>query len=217
MNVFIKWILIIILSTLGSWAYAYDFKVANADGAELCYRIMKDGMSVMFTYDTPNPPNFWGNDTTYKDLSVETLNIPSIVQYDDKKYNVKGLDSRAFCSMSESVKEVVLPCSIDSIFIISKNSSIGARSAFYCNNLHSIKVEESNPKFKSVDGILYTSDGTTLIAYPALNPKDSVILPEGIRLIAAGSMSNARNIKFLELPNTLTELGPVCLEGADSL
>ena len=213
--------LLIILACVMS-AQAYDFKVANADGVELCYKIQKDGVSVAFTYDTPDRPNFWNKDTTYKNITSDTLRIPEKVQYNNKEYTVTTIGERAFHAMNEHVKVAVIPNTIDSMFLGiqragSTNFNRTSSSAFYCNNLQAIIIDKTNPHYTSIDGALYTKDTTTLVAYPALCRKDSVILPEGIKVMAGGCMANARYIQYLELPLSLTKMGPLCLEAADSL
>ena len=217
-----KSIFLLIILVCAMSAQAYEFKVANADGVELCYDIQKDGVSVAFTYDTPDIPIFWHKDTTYKNVTSDTLRIPEKVQYNNKEYTVTTIGQRAFQAMNEHVKVAVLPNTIDSIFIgilRAGSTSLGrvASASFYCNNLQAIIVDKTNPHFVSIDGALYTKDTTTLVAYPALCRKDSIILPEGIKFMAGGCMSNARYVKYLELPLSLTKMGPCCLEAADSL
>ena len=78
-------------------------------------------------------------------------------------------------------------------------------------------MAENCPKYATEDGILYSKDKKVLLAYPAGNPKDSVVLEEGIIMLGYGSMAYAKNIRYLELPLTLKELGDEALEEVNAL
>ena len=69
----------------------------------------------------------------------------------------------------------------------------------------SIEVEEDNPDFKSIDGILYTSNGHMLIKCPGMK-KDSVVIPDGVTSIRhhAFVLSCIASVKF---PDSLRNIG----------
>ena len=54
-----------------------------------------------------------------------------------------------------------------------------------CDALENIYVDEANPNFKDVDGILFTKDGTKLIRYPTARPAEHYDIPEGVETIAS--------------------------------
>ena len=72
--------------------------------------------------------------------------------------------------------------SITSITIPSTLVDFGRFSDFIsqCYDLVSITVAENNPAYKSVDGVLYSKDGTELICYPAQKPDAVFYVPETI-------------------------------------
>ena len=69
----------------------------------------------------------------------------------------------------------------------------------------SIEVEKDNPDFKSIDGILYTSNGHMLIKCPGMK-KDSVVIPDGVTSIRhhAFVLSCITSVKF---PDSLRNIG----------
>lgn len=202
-----RYIIYILLSGIllhGFHAYAYDIRVANKEGWELCYNILNDGKSVAFTRDVI--AGF--SDSTYKYILADTLYIPDKVVYDGKEYFVTATSQNAFTNMTPRVKVVILPNTIQDIFY--EGTGVSQRAAtcsFAENRFEEIIVEASNPHFKSKQGILFTHDMKTLIAYPTLNPKDSVFLDEGISYIAPSAFLYAANITFVDLPLSLKKIG----------
>lgn len=198
----------------GFYAYAYDIRVANIEGWELCYNILDDGKSVAFTRDVI--ASF--SDSTYKYILADTLYIPDKVVYDGKEYFVTATAQNAFTNMTSRVKVVVLPNTIQDIFY--EGTGVSQRAAtcsFAENRLEEISVDASNTHFKSKQGILYTHDMKTLIAYPTLNPKDSVFLDEGISYIAPSAFLYAANIAFIDLPLSLRKIGASAFRDTEQL
>lgn len=89
------------------------------------------------------------------------------------------------------------------------------------NSLSSIMVDEKNTQFKAVNGVLYTKDGTTLVACPggietlvvaaqtqiiksqAFNHSGNlttVILPEGVSTIGKHAFSRCMKLKNISIP-----------------
>ncbi|MBQ9544669.1 MAG: leucine-rich repeat protein [Clostridia bacterium] len=81
----------------------------------------------------------------------------------------------------ETVGKVRLPASVRKI----------AYCAFSKTGLMQIEVDEDNPCLKSVDGVLYSGDGKTLICYPAdhcsLTGVRKFELPDSVEVIAEGA------------------------------
>ncbi len=95
-------------------------------------------------------------------------------------------------------------------------------------------VEEGNPWYKSVDGVLLSRDGTTLLVYPNGRkqghydvpsgvevihayafedndmglPLQTISLPIGLRRIEAGAFAGCGRLHSLTVPLTVTELAP---------
>ena len=81
--------------------------------------------------------------------NLESVSIPE---------GVTTIEDRAF--WQTSLKNITIPVSVTQI-----GSTI--KEVFYqCYNLEDITVASGNTAYKSVDGVLYTADGTTLIQYP---------------------------------------------------
>jgi hypothetical protein len=50
-------------------------------------------------------------------------------------------------------------------------------------NFREFKVEEGNTKYKAIDGVLFSKDGTRLLAYPSSKSGTTYQIPEGVTII----------------------------------
>ena len=212
-----KSILLAVIFSCALNMYAYDFKVANEDGCEIAYNINSDGTTVSVTYtDAAATKRHLSN---YADFLCDTMRIPESITYEGKQYPVTGLDSMCFKYINKDIKVLMLPATIDSIIFYNEVGidHFADAGAFYGNSFHSIIMADNNPKYTTEEGILYSKDKTVLLAYPAGNLCDSVFIKEGVVMLGHGALVWARNIRYLELPLTLKELGEESLSDVDSL
>ena len=138
--------------------------------------------------------------------TCDSLVIPETVQYNNTTYRVTTIDEYAFADYP--ISSLTLPSSISTIIITDANP-------FCTKSLQNIYVNESNPYFCSVDGVLYSKDTTTLHNYPNKTDKN-VVIPEGVKVLAPYSMRNMKDIETLEFPLTLKEIGLRCLHNIQS-
>lgn len=104
--------------------------------------------------------------------------------------------------------------------------------------LTGINVDELNPAYASVDGVLFNKGRTTLLAYPTGKPGNYQV-PDGIRIIGVAAFARAaftsltipasvtslqeRAFEFcpqltaLVIPDTVTSLGVACFQYCDQL
>lgn len=67
-------------------------------------------------------------------------------------------------------------------------------------------VDDDSPYFKSVDGVLYTADGKTLVAYPQAKADTVFTIPDGTeRLADSGYMRLSSNIRQINIPASFTD------------
>lgn len=125
--------------------------------------------------------------------SPETIVIPS---HDPKTgYPVTALENNAFSGMSQ-MKHLFIPETVTRI----DWHYYGLRS------LEKIIVDNANPAFRDLDGVLFTKDMTELIAYPDAREAKEYFVPQGVRILRPHSFSGC-NIENLYLPETVTEIG----------
>lgn len=69
----------------------------------------------------------------------------------------------------------------------------------YCYDLTSISVDENNPVFCSVDGVLYSKDRSILINYPCAKPDQEYQVPATVENLCCTSFASCKNLRELYL------------------
>ena len=69
-------------------------------------------------------------------------------------------------------------------------TNIGKNPFGRCENLTAIYVDEANPAYMAVDGVLFTKDGTTLVQYPAGKECTHYTIPNGVTTIGQGAFGS---------------------------
>ncbi len=78
-----------------------------------------------------------------------------------------------------------------------------------CTSLASISVAEGNPQMKSVDGILFSSNGKTLLTYPACKRGDVYTIPAGVESVLNGAFAFAFDLEQIEVDPRCTSFKSV--------
>ena len=86
-----------------------------------------------------------------------------------------------------------------------------------CTSLTAINVDGNNTKYKSVDGVLYSKDMKTLLAYPAGKTNASYTIPDGVTLINSYAFYDCTSLKEVTIPNSVTEIGDSAFLGCKSM
>lgn len=90
---------------------------------------------------------------------------------------------------------------------IPKNvSSIHKYAFVFMDALTAYTVDSENPNYTAVDGILYTKDMTTLMAYPDNHPATTFTVPDTVVEMDPAILHRSKNLKTLTLPASLTTI-----------
>lgn len=133
-------------------------------------------------------------------------------------HDVYLLDDDAFNGHDE-ITSVTIPATLQEL----------GDSVFYgCTGLEEFKVADGNSCFDAVDGVLYSSDGIYLYAYPEGKTQDIYVMQEGVQEIWGGAFAKSTleevdfcggllyvddwafaysEIQTLELPASVVEIG----------
>ena len=134
--------------------------------------------------------------------------------------SVKVIGDYAF-SDCENLKSVTIPNSvkeigegafwndtgITTITIPNSVTIIGFGAFNGCTNLQNLLIDENNPKYSSVDGVLYNKDKTTLIQYPCANPKTDYTILDSVVDIEDRAFDNSTNLVNITIPNSVKNIG----------
>lgn len=122
-------------------------------------------------------------------VSVHKILLPSSLQS-------VGVGSFMGCGL----KEIKLPKGLKSIGKVNgKNSNPFGESL----SLTKIDVEEGNSRFASIDGVLYSKDGSMMIAYPAGRSGAEFSIPKEVQEVGQWAFSGALFLKKVICPSEL--------------
>ena len=122
-------------------------------------------------------------------------NIAALTEFNFSE-SLKTIGDFAFYGCGKLTR-IVLPDSVESIGTSAFNrcsslqevvfgkslASIGSMCFNYCHKLEHFVVDEANPNFKGVDGVLYNKNVDTLVLYPQGRPDASFTMPETVKHI----------------------------------
>ena len=76
-----------------------------------------------------------------------------------------------------------------------------------CANLEEYVVNKENNAYKSVDGILFSKDGTKLIRYPQGKKDEEYIIPDSVTEICTRGIDQNQYMKKLVVPESINTVG----------
>ena len=182
-----------------------------------------------------------GTDAFRSATNLQSINIPSGVTYiEDKTFAgcnslpvINGIryadtyllattdKTQSNYTISEGTKwiaeEAFKDCSAaTSITLPSSILSIGTSAFRGCTSLTSVTIE-NNPRYTSVDGILYTAALDTILCYPSGREEEDIVIPNHVSVVAAGAYADNTHIKSLQVPENVTKIVSTAFTGCDSL
>ena len=128
-----------------------------------------------------------------------------LIQYPEGKRNAlfevpDGVTEIGTFSLQNSrlLTEIIIPESV---------TNIGNRAFSGCASLKAITVAESNSNFKSIDGNLYSKDGSVLIRYPMGKRETSFAIPDSVTVIGEYAFYYCGSLERITVPDGVTEIG----------
>ena len=86
----------------------------------------------------------------------------------------------------------------------------------FCGQLKSILVENGNPSYKSVDGVLFSADGKTLVAYPPAKRDADYTIPSGVEQIGDYAFHSVQ-VTQITVPDSVEKIGRMGFGYSDGL
>lgn len=109
-----------------------------------------------------------------------------------------------------NLAEITIPSTVTSIDF--------AKNAFgNCTNLTAMNVAPGNTAYRSVDGIVYTADGTSLLFSPLKLAVENLTFPFELTGIGSAAFKNNKTIKTVTFPPELASIGSDAFNGCSSL
>lgn len=108
--------------------------------------------------------------------------------------------SNALMGLS-NLKTVVIGKNVDNVEFDSTLASIAGYA-----NIESVQVDSDNAYFKSIDGVLYSKDMTTLIHYPQGKTTEEYTVPNTVKVINTGVGKFNQYIKKVTIPEGVSDI-----------
>ena len=109
--------------------------------------------------------------------------------------NIRTIGGYAFAD-TVIAGSVTIPASLE---------SLGGGVFGACHALTEIKVESGNKIYADIDGVVYTKDGKTAVAYPAGNPAENYTVLGGTQKIGVAAFYGSWNLRGVTVPAGVDE------------
>lgn len=162
------------------------------------------------TVEMPNSVTYIGCSAFSDCASLNNITIPSSLKI-IKDSTFSGCSVLDNITLSDSIEKIegnaFSQCEeLQSIDIPKNVSEISASSFGYGCGILIYDVDSQNAKYKSVDGVLYTKDGT-LIAYPSGREETAYSINKATNSIGDNAFMYNNNITEVNVPSSVKSLG----------
>ncbi|MBR3314090.1 MAG: leucine-rich repeat protein [Atopobiaceae bacterium] len=195
----------------------HEDKTLERDGLRLTFRVYADHASLMAVEaadpakesSMTNAERLSGgtnpDDATVLRVPAEVFGVPvTTVSLSDAYTDAAGESHRM---LNHEISSIALPASI---------AELSADDLEALPLLQSIEVDPKSEELMTVDGVLFSHEGTQLIAYPKAR-RGEYSVPEGVRTIEAGAFANVRHLCAVTMPDSVRKLGTSAFESCESL
>ena len=180
------------VTSIGEWAFedcSGLTSVTIPDGVTSIGYGAFEGCSGLTSVTIPNNVTSIGREAFAGCSSLTSVTIPD---------GVTSIGREAFAGCT-SLTSVTIPASVTDI----STPGISNESAFFgCSALKEIVVDAANPNYKSVNGLLLSKDGKTLIQ----GVNGDVTIPDGVARIGSGAFSGCGGLTRVSIPSSVTDI-----------
>jgi len=123
-----------------------------------------------------------------------------------------GCNSLMLVSLPDGLKiigESAFACceSLTSVVFPDTLKTIGDKAFYGCDSLDSFTVSSGNSQFQAVDGVLFTADGKTLVAFPPGKKATEYQIPDGVEKIDEYAFWGCNSLTSVSFPDGLQTIG----------
>lgn len=177
--------------------------IRRADGTEQTLGETFSAQGLKFTVIGPETVTVSGVEAAF----AGDLAVPATVEHGEQTWTVNSIDYAAF-EDSTGITSLSLPATVD---------VMGNRMVLGCTNLRTIEVDADNRWYKAVDGVLMSSDGCELIAYPIDKQDAAYVVAEGVKSLPASFFRGNLHLQQVTLPTSLQSIDILTFRGCSNL
>jgi hypothetical protein len=149
------------------------------------------------TYAIPSSVTSIGNSAFFGSYNLTSISIPS---------SVSSIEYAAF-GQCISLISITIPYSVTSI----------AEGAFSGTSLASIAVDEMNPAYTNIEGVLFDKDIRTLIQYPNGKQAGTYAFPPSVIDIGDWAFAYSSSLSSMTIPSSIRSIGIGAFSNCDGL
>ena len=113
-----------------------------------------------------------------------------------------------------NITSIFLP---ENVFLTSASGYSSGETLSAMNNLENIEVAETNRYYCSIDGVLFSKDKGTLVAYPQNKKGNEYIIPEGTLTIGEDAFYNCSSLESIIIPEGMLNMEWNAFYGCSSI
>ena len=126
--------------------------------------------------------------------------IPKYVKKGDQYYKVTKIKANDGVFHSYlNLETIYIPSTVQYIY--------SEDNYFKCQYLKAIYVDQDNPNYMSINGDLYSKDGTSVLRYANCKQSEFYKMPQSVKKVCNGAFYNACYLKNIVLSSSLETIG----------
>lgn len=141
----------------------------------------------------------------------DTLVVPNEVKrFQGDLFNYRNIPHKLVCKfmpLRKEMRELIRNNGCASLEITSPTVRVNLNLLKDFTSLEEIILAEGHKKYKTIDGVMYSSDGKTLVFYPRGRKDSSFSIPEGVEKIAIGAFAKSNYLTRLVMPDSIKSIG----------
>lgn len=168
------------------------------ENCNVIYENALSDFSKLTNIDMPYSITYIGSNAFSLCTSLESFTVPNFVKYFDASWFY-------YCT---NLQSITLSANIELV-------SIGYM--YGCNSFSEFNVYSTNSRFTAKDGVLYSKDLKTLLAYPIAKEGNNFEIPSYVEEIATYTFNGCKNLKSLTMWGTMETLNSGAVINCESL